>query len=263
MGRSLSQLVLKCNHNRRVEPLELLATSELFEGSSPADFEPLARSARIKHYNRGDLIWATGDKADRMLLVLTGEVVISRLGPDGEEYVVELFAAGDVMGSFHFFEPSPLRMLDARAADVTSCWIIPRPDFMRLLERNPKLMMLMLRTYSRWIVRGDLRDADSSFRNVAAKVATRLLHLADQFGDPSTDGTLIRLHVTETTLANMIGASRENVSRAMARLQRAGDVRRERGLFVLPHPDALRARYSWVTGEEARAVSSKKSTGRP
>lgn len=241
----------------------MLAASELFEGASAADFEPLARSARIQNYNRGEPLWATGDRADQMYLVLSGEVVASRLGPDGEEYVVELFAAGDVMGAFHFFEPSPLRMLDAHAADMTSCWVIPRQDFMHLLERNPKLMMLMLRAYSRWIVRRDLQEADSSFRNVAEQVATRLLHLADQFGEPSKDGVRIRIHVTETTLANMIGASRENVSRAIAKLQRAGDVRRERGLFVLPHPDALRARHSWVTGEEARAVSAKKRTGRP
>jgi CRP/FNR family cyclic AMP-dependent transcriptional regulator len=246
-----------------VEPLELLAACELFAGASPADFEPIARSARIKHYSRGEEIWATGDTADQMYLVLTGEAVASRLGPDGEEYVVELFAAGDIMGSFHLFEPAPRRLFDARAADVTSCWVIPREDFVRLLERNPKLMMLMLRAYSRWIRRRDLQDADSSFRNVAAQVATRLLHLADQFGEPSEDGVLIRVHVTETTLANMIGASRENVSRAIAKLQRAGDVRRERGLFVLPHPDSLRARHSWVSDEEARTVISKKRIGRP
>jgi CRP/FNR family transcriptional regulator, cyclic AMP receptor protein len=241
----------------------MLAMSELFEGASPTDFEALAQSAVIKHYKRGDLIWATGDQADQMYLVLTGEVVASRLGPDGEEYVVELFAAGDVLGSFHFFEPSPVRLLEAHAADTTSCWIVSRREFMRLLERNPKLMMLMLRTYSRWIVRRDLQDADRSFRNVAAQVATRLLHLADQFGEPSEDGVKIRLHVTETTLANMIGASRENVSRAIAKLLREGAVRRERGLFVLAQPDQLRARYSWVTGEEARVVSSKKRVGQP
>jgi CRP-like cAMP-binding protein len=246
-----------------VEPLELLSASELFEGASPADFEPLARSARIKHFKRGDRLWATGDAADQMYLLLAGEVVASRIGPDGEEYVVELFAAGDVMGSFHFFETSPLRVFDARAIDHTSCWVIPRHDFMLLLERNPKLMMLMLRAYARWIVRRDLQDADSSFRNVAAQVATRLLHLADQFGEPYRDGVVIRVHVTETTLANMIGASRENVSRAIAKLHRAGEVRRDRGLFVIADPDALRASYSWVTGDEARVVSSKKRTVRP
>jgi CRP/FNR family transcriptional regulator, cyclic AMP receptor protein len=250
-------------HNPDVEPLEMLAASELFEGASPADFEPLARSAAIKHYNHGDLIFATGDQAERMYLVLTGEVVVSRLGPDGEEYVVELFTTGDVLGSFHFFEPSPIRLLDARAADATSCWSVSRQDFIRLLERRPKLMLLMLRTYSRWIVRRDLQDADRSFRNVGAQVATRLLHLADQFGKPSKDGLQIPLHVTETTLANMIGASRENVSRAVAKLQRSGEVRRQRGLFVLLRPEELRTRYSWVSDEEARIVSSKKRVNQP
>jgi CRP/FNR family transcriptional regulator, cyclic AMP receptor protein len=241
----------------------MLAASELFEGASPADFQPLARFAATRHYNRGDLIFATGDQADRMYLVLSGEVVVSRLGPDGEEYVVELFTAGDVLGSFHLFEPSPIRILDARAAESTSCWSASRQDFIRLLERNPKLMLLMLRTYSRWIVRRDLQDADRSFRNVAEQVATTLLHLADQFGKPSGDGLQIPLHVTETTLANMIGASRENVSRAIAKLQRGGEVRRENGLFVLVRPVELRARYSWVSNEEARVVSSKKRVDQP
>jgi CRP/FNR family cyclic AMP-dependent transcriptional regulator len=246
-----------------VDPLTLLAASDLFEGASPTDFEPLARSAAIKHYKRGDLIFATGDQADRMYLVLSGEVVASRLGPDGEEYIVELFTAGDVLGSLHFFEPSPIRILDARAADSTSCWSTSRHDFIRLLERNPKLMLLMLRTYSRWIVRRDLQDADRSFRNVVAQVATTLLHLADQFGKPSTDGLQIPFHVTETTLANMIGASRENVSRAIAKLQRSGEVQRKHGLFVLVRPVELRARYSWMTNEEARVVSSKKRVDQP
>jgi CRP/FNR family transcriptional regulator len=241
-----------------MDPMRMLAASELFEGASPADFEALARSARIKHYRRGDLIFATGDQADQIHLVLTGGIVASRLGPDGDEYVVELFAAGDILGSFHFFEPSPVRILDARAADATSCWVIARADFLRLLERNPTLMMLMLRTYSRWIVRRDLQDADRAFRNVASQVATKLLQLAEQFGEPTKDGVRIPIHVSETTLANMVAASRENVSRAIAKLQRAGDVRRDRGLFLLTDPDALRARYSWVTGEEARAVSPRK-----
>ena len=241
----------------------MLAASELFEGASSADFEPIAQAAVIRHFSRGELIFVTGDPADQMYLVLSGEVAVSRVGPDGEEYVVELFAAGDVLGSFHFFEQSSVRILDARAIDTTSCWVVSRQYFMRFLERNPKLMMLMLRAYSRWIVRRDLQDADSSFRNVAAQVATRLLHLADQFGEPSKHGVKIRVHVTETTLANMIGASRENVSRAIARLQRAGDVRREAGLFVITKPDELRLRHSWVTDKEARSIRAARRSGPP
>jgi CRP-like cAMP-binding protein len=95
-----------------MDPLEMLAKSELFDGASPADFQPLARSAVTRRYNRGDLIWGAGDSAETMHLVLSGEVLVSRVGPDGEEYVVEAFVAGDVMGLFHFFEHSPFRILE-------------------------------------------------------------------------------------------------------------------------------------------------------
>jgi CRP-like cAMP-binding protein len=240
-----------------VEPLEMLARSELFDGASPDDFEPLARSAVIRHYRRGSLIWGAGDRAETMHLVLSGEVLVSRVGPDGEEYVVEAFVAGDVMGIFHFAEHSPVRSLDARAASATSCWIVSREDFMRWLEGNPKLMMLMLRTYSRWIVQRDLQDVDGSFRSLASRVATKLLHLADKYGQHSEHGVEVSIRVTEETLANMIGASRENVSRAIAQLRRAGDVRRERGRLLLPKPDEMRIRYSWVTEEEARVITAK------
>lgn len=246
-----------------MNPLEMLAHSELFDGAAPDDFEPIARSAITRHYKRGELIWTTGDKADAMYLVLAGEVVVSRIGPAGEEYVVEAFVSGDVMGPLHFFERSPTRMLDARAAETSSCWIVARADFMRLLERNPKLMLLMLRTYSRWIVQRDLQGADASFRNLTAKVVTKLLHLADQHGEHSSGGVEIKLRVTETTLASMIGASRENVSRAVAQLQRAGEVRRLRGALVLSRPDDLRRRYSWVTEEEVLTVGARRHRSLP
>ncbi len=235
----------------------MLAKTELFDGASPADFQPLARSAVTRRYNRGDLIWGAGDSAETMHLVLSGEVLVSRVGPDGEEYVVEAFVAGDVMGLFHFFEHSAVRILDARANTETSCWIVQRRDFLRCLEGNPKLMLLMLRTYSRWIIQRDLQGVDGSFRSLASRVATKLLHLADRYGQHSEHGVEVSIRVTEATLANMIGASRENVSRAIAQLRRAGDVRRERGRILLPRPDEMRVRYSWVTEEEARVITAK------
>lgn len=245
-----------------MQPTEVLARSELFAGSSAADFEPLVRSAVTRHYQRGERIFGAGDRADSMYLILEGEVIVSRIGPNGEEYVVEAFAAGDVLGPLHFFEPAPIRVLDARAVEPTSCWLVPRAVVFQLLEQSPKLMLAMLRTYSGWIVQRDLQDADASFRNVSAQVATKLLHLADRFGEPGDHGLRIQLRVTAMTLANMIGASRENVSRAIAQLKREGYVHREKGHFVLAQPDELRVRYSWVTEEEARTARTDR-TRRP
>lgn len=237
-----------------MDPLDVLAQSELFSGATRADLEPLARSARLRSYRRGDPLWAAGDPADRMYLLLAGEVAVSRLGPDGEEYLSHHHVAGDVMGQLHFFEPAPTRSLDARASEPTECWIVPRRDLLQLLDRNPKLMSLMLRTYSRWIVQRDLQAADAAFRNLTSRVATRLLQLADRHGESTQGEVRIRLRLTETALANMLGASRENVSRSLAHLQRSGDVHREGGFLVLRNPDAIRERYSWVSADELRLI---------
>lgn len=232
----------------------MLAESELFEGALPSDFESLAKSARKRNYARGEFLWHTGDAADAMYLVLAGEVVVLRLGPGGEEYVVEAFISRDVMGQLHFFDRRPTRILDARAAAATSCVILPRDAVLRLLERKPELMLSMLRAYSRWIRQRDLLGADGAFRSLTARVVTRLLQLSDRYGEAITDGVEIRLHLTETTLANMLGASRENVSRALALLLRSGDLRREGGIFLITRPEDLRSRYSWVSPDEARTI---------
>lgn len=232
----------------------MLAESELFEGASPSVFESLANVARKRDYARGEFIWHTGDAADAMFLILAGEIVVLRLGPDGEEYVVEAFMSRDVLGQLHFFDQRPTRLLDARAATATSCVILPRDAVLRLLERKPELMLSMLRAYSRWIRQRDLLGVDGAFRNLSARVVTKLLQLSDRYGEAIAGGVAIRLHLTETTLANMLGASRENVSRALALLLRSGDVRRERGIFLIARPQQLRIRYSWVSPDEARTL---------
>ena len=122
------------------------------------------------------------------------------------------------------------------------------------LEQNPRLLLLMLRTYSRWIVQRDLQAADQAFRTLTGRVASRLVQLSDRHGEITDGGVRIKLRLTESALANMVGASRENVSRALGHLQRAGDVSRAGGYLVLADPRATRERYSWFTDAEVHLV---------
>lgn len=241
----------------------MLADSELFEGARSTDFEPLAALVRRRSFSRGQYIWHAGDGAGAMYLVLAGEVVTLRPGPDGQEYVVEAFIAGDVMGQLPFFDEDPRRVLDARAAAPTSCMVIPREAVLRVVGGNPRLMLAMLRTYSRWIRQRDLLAADGAFRNLSARVVTKLLQLSELHGEAAADGVRIRIHLTETLLANTLGASRENVSRALVPLLRAGALRREGGSFVITDPEDLRGRYSWVSADEARTTGSRRKGPTP
>jgi len=86
--------------------------------------------------------------------------------------------------------------------------------------------------------------SESAFQNLAGRVACKLVELGSRYGEPGPDGVRIPIRLTQETVANMLGASRENVSRALARLARQGEVRHQHGVLVIPRLDELAERYS-------------------
>jgi CRP-like cAMP-binding protein len=179
-----------------------------------------------------------------MSVVISGEVLVSSVGLGGEEFVVEVFVKGDTIGQLPFFEPAGQRLFDAVAGRDTECLVASRQAVLALLRVKPQLMMHMLSVYSRWIRTRDLYARDAAFQNLAGRVACKLVELASRYGEPSPEGVRIPIRLTQETVANMLGASRENVSRALARLGRQGDVNRKGSVLLIPRLDELAERYS-------------------
>jgi len=179
-----------------------------------------------------------------MSVVLSGEVLVSSVGVGGEEFVVEVYVRGDTIGQLPFFEPAGQRLFDATAGRDTECLVASRPAVLALLQAKPQLMIHMLSVYSRWIRTRDLYATDAAFQNLAGRVACKLVELANRYGEPSPQGVRIPIRLTQETVANMLGASRENVSRALARLGRQGDVNRKGSSLFIPKLEELAEHYS-------------------
>ena len=99
-----------------------LAASALFRGTKSEDFEPLRSHTRERSYSRGEYLWHAGDNALWVYLILSGEITTARVGPDGEEYVVEVYLAHDVVGQLPMLDDKPVRLLHAMAAAATEYW---------------------------------------------------------------------------------------------------------------------------------------------
>jgi len=122
--------------------------------------------------------------------------------------------------------------------------LAPKEAVLALLRSKPNLMACVLAVYSNWIRTRDMHASESAFQNLAGRVACKLVELGSRYGEPGPDGVRIPIRLTQETVANMLGASRENVSRALARLARQGEVRHQRGVLVIPRLDELAERYS-------------------
>lgn len=225
--------------------LELFARTSLFKGSSPRDFESLRPAIRKKTYDRGHYVWHAGDAATAMYVLVSGQLNVSRVGPNGEEFVVDVFLPGDTCGEFSILDEGLRRIVDCVAAEPSVCLTVSRSDLLPFLEGKPRVALTMLAALGRHIREQDIYRSDTAFQNIAGRVARILITLADSHGEGVPDGVRIPAHISQTMLANMVGASRENVNRALTRLVRMGQIQRNGLTITIPRLEELRNRYSW------------------
>ncbi len=222
----------------------VLSRCAIFVGAEPEDFTPLLPSVATRRYDQGEYLWHDGDPANWMYVVLSGEILVSRTDPSGNEYVIEVYVRGDALGQLPFFDDNGIRFTNGYAGAQTECLLAPKEAVLALLRAKPHLMACMLAVYSNWIRTRDMHASESAFQNLSGRVACKLVELGSRYGEPGPDGVRIPIRLTQETVANMLGASRENVSRALARLARQGEVRHQRGVLVIPRLDELAERYS-------------------
>ena len=84
--------------------------------------------------------------------------------------------------------------------------------------------------------------ADLVFSDVPGRVAKALLDLADRFGRPTADGILVPHELTQEELAQLVGASRETVNKALAEFVQRGWLRLEARAVVTLDAQRLRQR---------------------
>src|SRR6202162_1177494 len=163
------------------------------------------------------------------------EPLASRLQPRSFPRGAYIFREGDPGHTFYV-------TADAQATEATDCLALNREPFMTFAEAHPPLMRHLIRVLSVYLRRADEALAEAAFMDITGRVAKKLLDLAESHGKPTKDGVRISMRVTQQTLAGMIGASRENVNRAVSRFVARGDIAQEAGTITILRAAELRKR---------------------
>jgi CRP/FNR family cyclic AMP-dependent transcriptional regulator len=227
-----------------MDPLELLAATPMFEGLPAADLEPLRASVRSRRYAKDDYLFREGDPGSHLFLIVTGQIKIARVAEGGSDVVFAIAGPGELFGELSLFEEDGERSADAQALEPTECLVVPRQPVLALLTAHPRLLLRIVASLSAYVRRKDAAVAEVAFLDIPARVARKLLELAESKGRSADGGTVIDVHLSQRTLAGMVGASRENVNRALHRFTSLGYIRHERGLITVLRPDELRKRGS-------------------
>ncbi len=211
---------------------------ELWEGLSPEERERVAKHCPERRFSRGSTIFAPGDAPDALYVLTSGLVTLSHLSEDGQESILRVFGPGDVFGELLL--TVPLRPFLARALAASVVTVIPGKTFLHLLSTFPRIGLNFICVLSRHLAEIALDRGQAGHKWSAERLVLTLSKLAAAHGVEEKAGTAITLPLTHQILADMIGASRETVTRHLRRLKRQRVVSQQ-GRTLVIKMDRLKA----------------------
>ena len=220
--------------------LAVLGQSPIFRHGRPEALTALAGKAVPFDYPLGSFLMRQGEPADHVLVLTAGEVAIVSPVRGGGELVHTIMRAGQLIGELALLNDGR-RTAGVRATSATTAWAIGRDAFWGFLEANPPASSALLRQVAARLADREALIDDLLSLDVKSRLAKVLLGLAASHGGPDPGGgTLIALHLTHRDLAGMVGASRENVSRALGSFRRRGFIDYDSDAIHLRNEEALR-----------------------
>jgi CRP-like cAMP-binding protein len=190
----------------------------MFARLSDEQLERVARHAVRIHLDEGEILFQQGDPADRFYMVLRGQVKLYRLGPSGNEKVIEIVAPYGTFAEALMFLDRPVYPVGAQALQPAEMISIDNADFARMLRESVDTCFMLLGEMSQRL-RGLIREIDDlSLSSATCRVAGYLLAKSTPEG-PSFD-----LEVPKQTLASRLSVQPETFSRIIRNLSNQGIV---------------------------------------
>lgn len=198
----------------------------LFSQLAPVELQRVGDVARERAYPRNSVILFEDDPGDALYVVAQGQVKVVLIGEDGREVILSVLGPGEFFGEMALIDDEP-RSAHVIAMEDSSLLVLRREDFQGILRQSPGIGLALLRELSRRLRRVDEKVGSLVLLDVNGRVAQLLLDLADE-----ESGDRITRRLTHHTIAQMIGSSRETVSRTMRELV-------DKGLIQVSRRDIL------------------------
>jgi CRP/FNR family transcriptional regulator, cyclic AMP receptor protein len=220
---------------------DVLRQAPLFSSLDDQAADSLRASMSETRIGRGDVLFHEGDSGDRLYVVTDGKIKLGRTSADGRENLLAILGPGQMFGELSLFDPGPR---SATATAVTPCTLMSlgHDELLRWLEDQPSVARGLLNQLAARLRKTSDVVADLVFSDVPGRVAKALLDLSRRFGRTADDGIHVHHDLTQEELAQLVGASRETVNKALADFAMRGWLRLEPRSVVLIEVERLRRR---------------------
>lgn len=220
---------------------DVLRQAPLFTGLNDEAAASLAASMTQSIIKRGEILFNEGDDGNALYVVTAGKIKLGRTSPDGRENLLAILGPSQMFGELSLFDPGPR---SATATCVSDCTLmaLSHDSLLPVLRDHPEVSRALLHQLASRLRRSNEVVGDLVFSDVPGRVAKALLDLAGRFGRRADDGIHVNHDLTQEELAQLVGASRETVNKALADFATRGWLRLEPRSVVVMDLERLQKR---------------------
>ena len=195
----------------------LLPQLSLFGGLPKGELERIARAATVRKFAANELIFTEGEYGDTWYVLLGGHVKISQMSEDGREKTLAIYTRGDFFGQVGLSTGLHYGAT-ARAIQETNALVFSKSNFLKVILGNPSVVLKVLERVSAHFHDYLISTKDRVFDRVPARLARVLVHYATKAGDQAN----APVQFTHQELADIIGSTRETVTRTLKEFEGDG-----------------------------------------
>ena len=194
---------------------EVVRRAPLFTALDEAAAVSLRASMDSVKIAKGSILFKEGDDGEHLYVIIDGKLKLGTSSGDGRENLLSILGPGEMFGELSLFDPGPRTstatpVKDAKLLSLSHEKVIP------WLKQNPEVSLQLLTRLSQRLRRTNEAVGDLVFSDVPGRVAKALIDLGDRFGKTTPEGLLVNHDLTQEELAQLVGASRETVNKALA-----------------------------------------------
>jgi len=217
--------------------VDLIRSVPLFSTLTDEEFNQLRHIFTVKAYHKNQIIFLEEETGSYMYLVLSGKVKVAKSGAAGKETILAIHRTGDFFGEMSLLDgktaPATVSaMEDAKIISVSGA------DFHKYLMHNEKVMLQIINVLCSRL-RQVWQTQSLSSSTADARIRMGIHQLAMRHGIRDAHGIIIDLKITHQELAEMVGTSRETVTRVLARLREQGIIEIDQRRMTLMDDEAL------------------------
>jgi CRP-like cAMP-binding protein len=194
---------------------EVVRRAPLFTALDDAQAASLRASMDSVKISKGGILFKEGDEGEHVYVIVDGKLKLGTSSGDGRENLLSILGPGEMFGELSLFDPGP-RTSTATAVTDAKLLSLSHEKLIPWLKGNPEVSLHLLARLAQRLRRTNEAVGDLVFSDVPGRVAKALMDLGARFGKQTDDGLFVHHDLTQEELAQLVGASRETVNKALA-----------------------------------------------